>query len=225
MASQCLALYLDAPLQSWGYQSRFDRRTSLSFPTRSGVFGLLCAAAGIDRSDEEGLERLESIGMTVLCFGEASLMHDFHTVGGGYDKKTHPRNITQSAEGKTGNTVVTRREYIQDARFGVLLHGEQLLLLELAGSLQNPRWGIWLGRKSCIPASPLFQGIFGHQKEAISHLEHLAGGKPSKIVREVEDFNDGTDTLMDRPLHFLQRNFSPRRISVSPPEEDNSDEG
>ena len=46
-----LALYFDAPLQSWGYASKFDRRTTLAHPTRSGVIGLLCAAAGIGIAD------------------------------------------------------------------------------------------------------------------------------------------------------------------------------
>lgn len=221
MVGHRLVLYLDAPLQSWGYQSRFDRRTSLSFPTRSGVFGLLCAAAGLDRNDDGGLKRLESLDMAVFCFGEVSSLHDYHTVGGGYDKKTHSQNISRNAEGDTGNTVITRREYLQDARFGVLLYGEHHLLVDMAHFLQNPRWGVWLGRKSCIPASPIFQGIFEHEKEAILRLEELAKSKPSRIIREVVDFDDGNDTLMDRPLHFFHRSFSPRRISVSSPEEDN----
>jgi len=35
---------LDAPLQSWGFASRFQRRTTGLHPTKSGVVGLLCAA-------------------------------------------------------------------------------------------------------------------------------------------------------------------------------------
>src|SRR5437867_8366107 len=36
----------DAPLQSWGFASRFQRRTTGLHPTKSGVVGLLCAALG-----------------------------------------------------------------------------------------------------------------------------------------------------------------------------------
>ncbi len=36
-----LLLWLEAPLQSWGADSRFGRRATLPFPTRSGVLGLV----------------------------------------------------------------------------------------------------------------------------------------------------------------------------------------
>ena len=35
-----LALVLDGPLQSWGFASRFQRRTTGLHPTKSGVLGL-----------------------------------------------------------------------------------------------------------------------------------------------------------------------------------------
>ena len=43
----CLALLLDGPMQSWGFTSRFTRRTTALHPTKSGVVGLLAAALGI----------------------------------------------------------------------------------------------------------------------------------------------------------------------------------
>ena len=66
---QYLALMLDAPLQSWGFASRFQRRTTGSHPTKSGVVGLLCAALGLAKgSDEERewLPRLAALRMTVV---------------------------------------------------------------------------------------------------------------------------------------------------------------
>jgi CRISPR system Cascade subunit CasD len=216
MAEKCLALYLDGPLQSWGYQSRFDRRTTLSFPTRSGILGMLCAAMGVDRADQNGLRRLDDLKLTVLCFGDSGRLVDYHTVGGGYDKKIHPQNIVRTAEGKTGKTVLTYRHYLQDARFGVMLWGESSLLSEIATALQNPRWGIWLGRKSCIPASPVLQGLFKEEAEAKARLEQLANCKTLRIIREVSGFAHGTDTLLDRPLDFAQRHFAPRQIDDSP---------
>ena len=41
-----LLLWLEAPLQSWGAGSRYGRRDTLPFPTRSGILGLLCCAMG-----------------------------------------------------------------------------------------------------------------------------------------------------------------------------------
>ena len=42
-----LAILLDGPLQSWGFASRFQRRTTALHPTKSGVIGLISAAMGL----------------------------------------------------------------------------------------------------------------------------------------------------------------------------------
>ena len=46
MTDPYLLLWLEAPLQAWGHDSKFGRRDSLDFPTKSGVLGLLCSARG-----------------------------------------------------------------------------------------------------------------------------------------------------------------------------------
>ncbi len=179
MSSHVLALYLDAPLQSWGYQSRFDRRTTLSYPTRSGVLGMICAALGIDRFDSTALRRFDGLRITVLCFGGRARLRDFHTVGGGYDRKLEKQHLPVTADGKLGNTMVTLREYLQDARFGVLLEADPVLLEEIGSALEDPKWGIWLGRKSCVPATPVCQGFFPSVAAAEEHLCALEASRPS----------------------------------------------
>ena len=49
-----LLLRLVGPMQSWGTASRFDQRDTGKEPSKSGVVGLLAAAAGIDRGQLEG---------------------------------------------------------------------------------------------------------------------------------------------------------------------------
>ena len=44
-----VGLVLDAPLQSWGVDSRFQRRGTNAHPSKSAVLGLLAAALGIDK--------------------------------------------------------------------------------------------------------------------------------------------------------------------------------
>jgi len=210
-----LALYLDAPLQSWGYQSRFDRRTTLSYPTRSGILGLLSAAMGIDRADTQSLAQFAELRITVLTFRRHPTLVDFHTVGGGYDDKTEKANIPCSPSGKP-HRVVSYREYLQYSLFGAIVEGPAPQLQEIAAALADPKWGVWLGRKACIPASPVCQGTFGSYPEALERLEQLAGCPASRVVREVEQFADGNDTLMDRPLDFRKREFAPRRVQVDP---------
>jgi len=215
MADTLLALYFKAPLQSWGHQSKFDRRTTLSYPTRSGVLGLLCAAMGIDHNDREGLARLESIGMTVFVLKAGSRLTDYHTVGGGYDKKKDSNKIPLTAEAKGRRTALTYREYLQDAVFGVVLYGPAALLQEICTALEDPRWGTWLGRKSCIPTARVCEGLFDSEEDALSHLKALAGiGDVERIrsIREVKSFEDGTDAIMDKPLDFAERRFGIRQV-------------
>jgi len=213
-----LALYFDAPLQSWGHQSRFDRRTTLPYPTRSGVLGLLCAALGIDRHDTAGLARLAGLRLTVVALRQHGRLVDYQTVGGGYNEKRDHQHISRRATGDVGDTVQTRREYLEDARHGAVVSGPHALVAELSAALANPRWGVWLGRKACIPASPVSQGVFDSETEALSRLQQVSGATVvERTVREVTAFADGDDTLMDVPLDFSPnaRRFGPRRVSYA----------
>ncbi len=214
-----LALYFDAPLQSWGFASKFDRRTSLAHPTRSGVIGMLCAAAGIDRTDGESLRRLdEALEINVYAFKLGTRLVDYHTVGGGYNSRRDPLKISRKASGGASSTVQTWREYLEDSRFGVAIGGEETLIRRLARHLENPVWGIWLGRKACIPAARVFEGIHADETRALGALQSAAGGlQPMRAIREAKRFEEGGDTLMDRPLDFSPnaRRFAPRRIRAA----------
>lgn len=233
MSESVLAMYLDGPMQAWGYQSRFNRRTTLSYPTRSGVLGLVCAALGADRADRDVLAELEVLAMAVYALSVPARWTDYHTVGGGYDPDDLgqwsyiPRRATdgvpkRSKPTRNKCTVVTDREYLADAKFGVLLAGDERLLRRCEAALRNPVWGIWLGRKCCIPAAPVCQGLFSTQQEALKHLCSLPYGREGetkKVVRkivEVDRFDEGSDTLMDRPVCFATREFLPRRVLNDP---------
>ena len=195
-----LTLYLDGAMQSWGYQSRFNRRTTLAYPTRSGVVGLLAAALGIDRADRARLARLNGdirrIEVLALVHVDAkshtrlpSLWTDYHTVGGGYNSRTQRQWMPRKANNASPDTVLTYREYLSDVRFGVLLSGEKAVLEDYSRALTDPCWGLWLGRKCCIPASPICQGFFDTRELARKHLQLLVqGGDPlakGHIVRIV----------------------------------------
>ena len=65
-----LALLLDGPLQSWGFASRFQRRTTGLHPTKSGVVGLICAAMGLAKGSPEEqatLPALAALKMTSIA--------------------------------------------------------------------------------------------------------------------------------------------------------------
>lgn len=224
---EVLALLFDGPMQAWGASSRYGRRTTLAHPTRSGVLGLLCAAMGVERGDTATLAALGGLALETLVIGkhpEMTRWTDFHTVGAAYDSDTQRGFIPTTAEdGKPRGTVVTQREYLSDATFGVLVTGDPGLLGRCARALKDPRWGVWLGRKCCVPADIVCQGMHPSRAAAVAHLEERAGGTVVRLVREVDRFEDGTDTLLDAPLDFSiqdpsQRN-QPRRIWVGAPED------
>lgn len=213
---EVLVLYLDGPMQSWGYQSRFDRRTTLSYPTKSGIVGLLCAALGVERSDVQSIDEIARLHLEIVSLKKAQRWIDYHTVGAAYDRDKEHGHIPRTAEGKPrDNSVITYREYLADARFGALLSGNSALLQRCDQALRDPQWGLCLGRKSCIPASLITRGIFQTEEEALNHLQVLAGNPVYRWIIEGVDFDQGTDTLPDIPVNFATREFTIRRIAVS----------
>lgn len=237
-----LVLLLDAPLQSWGFESRFQRRTTGLHPTKSGVIGLICAAMGLAKgtdAERETLPLLTMLKMTSIAIqrkqvnrwtgekGELAVrrMEDFHTVGGGYVKETQRQFIPRKASGgPCDDPTVTRRQYLLNARFGVILTGNRLLLQHVATALADPVWGVWFGRKSCIPAEPICRGLFASLAEAEKALIGNAPLESFTTVTEAESFAEGTDSLNDQPVSFGdgtssgpdKRQFAVRRIRVQP---------
>jgi CRISPR system Cascade subunit CasD len=222
-----LALFLDGPMQSWGFWSRFERRTTGLHPTKSGITGLICAAMGLakgSREERQVLPELAASKVTTIAIpreaqsGGGPLpvhrLEDYHTV-----------LDTRRASGKPNtDAVVTRREYLLDARFGVIVEGSRRILEEAATALGNPVWGVWLGRKNCIPAEPIGRGLFDSEAQA---LRALIGERPVNeftTVTEVNNFDEGTDSLNDQPVKFGDgsssgidtRRFTLRRVAVKP---------
>ncbi len=222
-----LSLLLDAPMQSWGFSSRFQRRTTGLHPTKSGVIGLICAALGLGKgSSEEGewLPRLSALKMVTIATPREDVqrLEDFHTTGGGYDKKTRPQFIPRKASGRpSDNPTVSRRQYLLEARFGVILEGDRLVLEQVAAALEDPRWGVWLGRKSCIPAEPIFRGMFKTRTEAERALIGDIPIEQFTRLEEVANFDAGTDSYTDQPISFGTadssaegRNYAVRRVNL-----------
>jgi len=216
-------LMLDTPLQSWGFASRFQRRTTGLHPTKSGVIGLICAAMGIGKgtdTERETLPQLAALKMTSIAIvRDYPRVEDFHTV-----------QATKRASGKpNSDPVVTRRQYLMNARFGVILAGDLALLERVAVALQDPVWGVWFGRKSCIPAQPVLvtlASVFEDAWQAILRKLEMDEAVPLKTftrVEEAADFAAGTDSFNDQPVSFGRadsstegRVFAVRRVRLEP---------
>lgn len=207
----CLPLLLDGPLQSWGFGSRFDRRTTALHPTRSGTIGLIAAAMGIDKRVENEaiqLSQLDALRVTTVSLGRRDSqgrrlpirrLEDYHTVQG-----------IRRASGKVDAeaTVQSYRHYLQDARFGLLIEGPNPLLNDVASALHDPKWGVWLGRKSCIPSSPILVAEPTDQATAWATLLLRAGFSGEESIesfdRVIETSPDDPagEAFDDRPIGF-----------------------
>jgi len=229
-----LALLLDAPMQSWGFSSRFQRRTTELHPTKSGVIGLLCAAMGLAKGSTEELAMLPELAklkMTSIAIprdghGASSpppvlRLEDFHTV----------LDTRRASGAMNKDAVISRRQYLLDARFGVILEGPRSVLERARDALQDPVWGVWLGRKSCIPAEPVFVELSESQDAAWKAVLRACKLSEETLmetftnVTEVADFAKGTDSIGDQPVSFGdgassgpdKRKFAVRRIKVTRP--------
>lgn len=205
-----LLLRLSGPMQSWGVQSRFSVRDSGLEPSKSGVLGLVCAALGIDRSDDASLASLAALKMGVRVDREGMLKVDFHTA----------LNVLK-ASGGIKETEPSNRYYLADALFLVGLEGSDLdLLKRIQAALQSPRWPLFLGRKAFVPGEPIWlhDGLRPGAvlDTALRQYPFLGRGQPGeKGLRAVYEDPAGTYVRADQPISFGERRFAYRRVTVT----------
>jgi len=236
MSDPYLLLWLEAPLQSWGHDSRFGRRDSLDFPTKSGVLGLLCCARGAGDAQREWLAAWADLDMQVVAYvlrdrqgqpmPRQPVLRDFHMVGSGYDDQNSWQNmlIPKTSEGKKPNgsgAKMTYRYYLQDMAYAVALQAPAAFADEAVQALRNPVWDLYLGRKTCVPTEFIYQGKFDSANGALQAGEALAAGKSRAVtLRVLQGEHDGEVlTLNDVPLQFGEhKKYRDRRVTVSRPE-------
>lgn len=182
-----LLLRLAAPLQSWGIDSKFDIRRTGREPSKSGVIGLICAALGIKRDDDEMVSQLATLRFGVRVDKEGHFMRDFHMVR---PKKKKP--------------YVTNRYYLADADFLVGFESaDEELLKKIEYALLNPVFPLYLGRRSCPPTGRLCLGIRKLELEE-ALLEEAFRNESIETVRIVMDAKEGEDgnIVKDFPISY-----------------------
>lgn len=202
-----LLLRLEGPLQSWGTESRFSRRSTDSIPSRSGVFGLLAAAKGMRRSDD--LTELLTLKFGVRADQPGRIIRDYQTA--------------RPLEG--GTAKLSERFYLADSRFLAAVEGPDSLVEDLGHAARNPHHPLYLGRRSCPPTWPVF---YGFTEQSIQ--DALADGsswllpewarkkKPSKVRLQVAvdapPSSKDADLVRDDPVSFdpAHRQYGFRRV-------------
>lgn len=238
MSDPYLLLWLEAPLQSWGHDSRFGRRDSLDFPTKSGVLGLLCCARGASGDERDWLAAWADLGMQVegyvlqdrhgTALPRQPLLRDFHMVGSGYKRGAlsskdpdfdpwESLHIPLSADKKNQKVALTYRYYLQDMAYAVALQAPAALIDVAADALRSPVWDLYLGRKNCVPTEFIFQGRFDTAAQARQAGKVLAEQKKRAFaLRVLQGAHEGEVlSLNDVPLQFGQhKKYRDRQVSV-----------
>lgn len=232
MSDPYLLLWLEAPLQAWGHDSRFGRRDTLDFPTRSGVLGLICCALGAGGEQRDLLARLAAGEMHVEAYVPTDrdgtpqprppLLRDFHMVGSGYNTEDPWESlmVPKTAEGKKavgGGTKMTYRYALQDMAFAVVLQVPAALAGEIGHALVAPVWDLYLGRKHCVPTEFIFQGQFSTGDESLERAQELAQAKQRTFSFRVQEGEHEGEvlTLNDVPLQFgTDKRYRDRRVTV-----------
>lgn len=193
-----LLLKLAAPLQAWGAESRFPRRTTRPEPTKSAVLGMVASAQGRRRADS--IEDLLGMYFGVRVDQPGVLVRDFQTAHRGKDSMP-----------------LSERYYLSDAVFIVGLEADISLLLGIRDALLCPAFPLFLGRRSCVPSGKLVIGIEdaglvdalrAHPWEASPWYKRRTASEPQlELLRDVLPSDVGTEnreTIQDEPLSFSQ---------------------
>lgn len=227
-------LWLEGPLQSWGYDSRYGRRATLDFPTRSGILGMIAAAMGRGGEQRMWLEKMRPYRQTIVAYGRLAhpdreddtrllsspLLKDFHMVGSGYDLSDPWQTlfVPKTSEGKKpvgSGARMTTRHYLQDMAFACALELPEDE--DIGTPLLNPVWAICLGRKSCIPSDLVWRGSFDSEEKALDAAADIARHKGRAETFRVYDgklAGAETFTLSDVPVSFgLYKRYADRIVS------------
>lgn len=202
-----LLMRLAAPMQSWGSRSRFTRRETEAWPTKSGVIGIVAAALGVGR--DESLERFDGLRFGVRVDQPGTIMSDY-----------------QTARTDEGDMLpLSRRYYLQDAVFLAGLESTDCAELEqYRSALVTPYYQLFLGRRSCPPDGPVHAWISdagledalrqapwqATERYQYRVMHGLTFDKPDFLPIIVEPLpGEGSqlgfvDELMDEPVSFSQ---------------------
>lgn len=191
-----LLFTLYAPLASFGEIAVGERRMGWARPARSAVLGLVAAAAGIAREDEEGHRVLESgLHLAVRTDAPGVPLVDYHTAQAPKSRRgqSHATRRDELSTAQNLNTVVSRREWRTDACFTIALWPRAAASVDMDGlahAIRRPRFTLYVGRKSAPLGLPLNPEVV----EAASFLEALDARKRTGVETAVLQRVRSTDT-------------------------------
>ena len=187
-----LLLHLEAPLVSFGTTHVDQVGPTGRFPTTSQITGLLGNALGYEYSDGDLLQALQdrlSIASAVLLDGEE--IEDYQTVDLG---QPHLREPSWTTHGRTEHrggsnaakygTHIRRRRYLADASVvsaaALSPADEEPTIQNAAAALAAPARPLFIGRKPCLPSTPVLIGIVEGMSSLTEALSLIPASFPER---------------------------------------------
>lgn len=175
-----VALRLHGPLQAWGGPVVGDDRPTLAFPTRSGVLGLVAGCLGIRRREVDRLATLANgARVHVRVDAPGTPLVDDQTIQG---------NPNASS---TRQTIQSKRTYLCDASFvAVVVPGPAISIETIASALRAPVFGPFLGRRACVPSSPVLLAAEVRGEDPLGLFDELEPG-PRELLEALDRASRG----------------------------------
>ena len=235
-----LLFRLHGALAAWGDIAVGEQRPSTPHPSKSIVLGLVAAALGLKREDDDAHAALrDGYGFAVRVDSAGTPLRDYHTTQ--YPKTTsrlHHLSTRRDELADSGNraTVLSTRDYRSDSLYVVGLYQRGLdnvpELDTLADALRRPKFTLYLGRRSCPVALPLaprvieaadFKAALADYDEAARHDGQQAFLEDARVARLTSGcgyyWEDGLPVGLeplqstprhDQPQSRARRQFAPR---------------
>ena len=192
-----LILALESPLMAFGGETIDNLGVIRWFPSASMLTGLLANALGWRRIERERHQQLQDRLVFAARIDREPAggvrMTDFQTAAiNNTEQSWTTRGYPEGRGGGTYQNHLRYRDYFADMRVTVALRldaeGDDPTLDNLATALQEPARPLFIGRKPCLPSTPLFGG-FSDGNSALAAL----------LATPIE----ATDVAPDSPIRLL----------------------
>lgn len=192
-----LIFQLQAPLSAWGETAVGEYRPSANYPSESALIGLLAAALGVERSDEDQHQALRAeLSFAIGVQSAGRLLRDYQTaqVPGRVSLKNRPHRTRRDELNMSKeelNTILSTRDYRQDAACLVAVQTKtdaSFSLVDLALAIQQPKFVLYLGRKTCPPSLPLWPQVIAAENalQAMQAYRVQLAEKSGEVIAPLE---------------------------------------
>lgn len=187
---QYLVFQLKGALASWGEAAVGEYRGTHDAPSDSALSGLMCAALGLRRNEEEAIQAVHhayryAVGVCLV----GPILRDYHTA------QVPSRSLLKGARHATRKdelafprpqlgTILSTRDHVQDAEYLVAAQADSdspFTLAELRKALCNPVFVPYLGRRACPLGAPMAPKLIDAQDVLAAFADYRSGSESSQV--------------------------------------------